>query len=126
MKVAVVGITFSIICTIGLALMLNYGGDYDYDTISEYRNDLAQFTGKSMINETPWVLSHVYTPFETTDTLSPEHVDDDGWLFGEEISDYAYIGEVANIKLNSGQKSSIPIFISLSNQFNHQEHNDHY
>lgn len=112
MRVAVVGITFSIICTMGLALMLDYGGDYDYDTISAYRNDLSQFTGKSMINETPWVLSHVYTPFTVTDSLDINHVDEDGWLYGQEITDYEYIGDVANIKLNNAKKSSIPISVN--------------
>ena len=116
MRVAVLGITFSIICTLGLSLMINYGSDYDYDSIASYRNDLIDFSGESMINETPWVLTHVYTPY----AISPygdsddmaDHVDDDGWLYGVEITDYPYLNQSANIRLDPGYKSSVPITVS--------------
>ena len=111
MRVAILGITFSIICTMGLTLMLDYGGDYDYDTIRGYRQDLIEFSGESMINQTPWVLTHVYTPWLPSDGIEG-HLDDDGWLYGEEIADYPYLNQSANIKLDVNQKSTVPITVS--------------
>ena len=111
MKIAVLGITFSIVCTMGLALMLDYGGDYDYDTIKAYRQDLIDFSGESMINQTPWVLTHVYTPWIASDGIE-DHLDADGWLFGEEIDDYPYLNQSAAIRLDPAQKSTVPITVS--------------
>lgn len=117
MRVAVVGITFSIICTLGLTLMFNYSGDYDYDEISAYRGDLIAFSGESMINETPWVLTHVYTPYYML-TGNPsdieDHIDEDGWLYGNEITDYPYLNKSANIRLDPDitKKSSVPLTVS--------------
>ena len=62
-KVAVFGIAMSIFCTLGIQIMLmEASGDYDYDDIQAYKNELIQFSGQTMINNSPWVLTHVYTP----------------------------------------------------------------
>ena len=103
-KIAVFGITMSLIATAGIALLINPNGDYSYDEITSYRNELANFSGKSMISNTPWVLTAVYTPW-TAGMPYENHIDDDGWLYGESIN-YDQIGKVAAIKLNPGQQSN--------------------
>lgn len=112
-KVAVYGITFSIICTLGLAIMWNGGGDYSYDDIAAGRADLIDFSGESMVNQTPWKLTHAYTAWVSGDGVEG-HVDADGWLYGTDVDpgDYDQIGKTANIKLNPERKSSVPISVS--------------
>lgn len=119
-RIAVFGITMSIVCTAMIAVIFatDTNGDYDFDTIQEYREDLSRFTGESMLNQTPWVLTAIYTPWLVTDGLEG-HITDDNWLYGEEITrnapdpddeDALYwpsIGKPSNIKLNPAQKSSI-------------------
>ena len=107
-KIAVFGITVSLVCTLMIGLLLSdQNSDYDYDTITAYRNDLISFSGESMINENPWVLTAVYTPYTGGDIL--EHIDPDGFLFGESITDYSSIGQSAYIALDSSQKSRTPL-----------------
>jgi hypothetical protein len=108
MKVAIFGICMSLICTAMFSVMLSTGGDYDYDEIDSYRDDLIAFSGESMINQTPWVLTHVYTPW-TSDLDASTHTDADGWLYGSEITDYSYLKKSADIKLSPNQKSAVPL-----------------
>ena len=77
MKVAIFGIAMSIVCTAMISIMMTDNrGDYDYDAISGYRDELSDFTGESMLNTTPWVLQHVYTPW--VPSMGTEgHIDDD-------------------------------------------------
>lgn len=113
-KIAVFGIAFSIISTVGLAVLVLDGGDYDYDSIQGYRDDLIEFSGESMINQSPWVLTHVYTPWVSSYGVEG-HMDDDSWLYGEEINSETFtggIGESANIRLDPNQKSTVPITVS--------------
>lgn len=107
MKVAIFGITISLMCTLGISLMLVETGDYDYEDIQAYRNDLISFSGESMVNNSPWVLTHVYTPWNPT--LDPSTHFDDGWLYGEEIEGYPDLNESADIHMDPEQKSSVPI-----------------
>lgn len=109
-KIAIVGFAMSLVCTAGFAILLQNNGDYTYDEIQEGREQLISFSGQSMINQTPWKLTHVYTPWhEGLETK----VDTDGWLYGEEISaqELEPYGPMtfANIKLDPNQKSSIPL-----------------
>ena len=114
MKVAVFCIAFSIISTVLASMYIGGQGDYDYDTMSAYRSELAEFSGGALVNDTPWVLTSVYTPFipgSVPDEQIPDHIEYDngrstGWLFGQKITDYQYIGEVADIKLDPNQKSN--------------------
>ena len=103
-KIAVFGITMSIMATACIALLIAPNNTYDYDDIAKYRSELANFSGKSMINNTPWVLTAVYTPWEVGMPYE-NHIDPDGWLYGESIA-YSEIGKAAGIKLDPGQKSS--------------------
>lgn len=106
-KIAVFGLAMSFICTAMVTVLLSTetNGDYSFDEVTAYREQLSEFTGESMLNQTPWVLQHVYTPW-TPDLGTEGHVTDDGWLFGDEI-EYDYIGKSAGIKLDPEQKSSI-------------------
>lgn len=107
-KVAVVALTISIFCTLGIQIMLvEASSDYDYDDIQAYRTDLISFSGDSMLNQTPWVLTHVYTPWNTT--LDPASHYDDGWLFGEDVTSYPEIGKAADIHMDPDYKSNVPI-----------------
>lgn len=112
-KIAVFGLTMSLICTAMISvLFVDAGGDYDYDTINSYRSDLVSFSGESMLNQTPWILTAVYTPWTSTDLPISSHLDSDGWLYGTSVSGYSYIGQSANIKLDATQKSDVPITYS--------------
>lgn len=110
-KIAVFGLTFSMLATMGIAILWNGGGDYNYDEIASYRNELIEFSGQSMINQSPWVLTHVYTPWEQGTEIEG-HITDDGWLYGDEIVDYPYLNRPANIRLDADQKSSVPISVN--------------
>lgn len=112
MRVALFGIAVSVMSTCMISLLLvTDNGDYSFDEIQDYRNELSQFTGESMLNQTPWVLTDVLTPYDglaTGETIN-DHVDKDGWLYGERVPYTAYIGKSANIKLAVDHKSSVPI-----------------
>ena len=108
MKIAIFGICMSLICTAMFSVMLTSNGDYDYSEIESYRDDLVAFSGESMISQTPWVLTHVYTPW-TSDLDASTHTDTDGWLYGSEISEYSYLNKSADIKLSPEQKSAVPL-----------------
>lgn len=88
--------------------------DYDYDTINAYRSELVEFSGGQLVNDNPWVLNGVYTPFtpgSVPDEDIPSHIERDGgrttgWLYGQKITNYPYLGQVADIKLDPTQKSN--------------------
>lgn len=109
-KIAVFGIAISVICNIGITILLQPDSDYSYEDIGFYRDQLVDFSGESMLNQTPWVLQAVYTPWNTSYSVDG-HLDPDGWLFGESIS-YSEIGKSAGIRLDKGQKSAVPLSIS--------------
>lgn len=110
-KIAVFGLTFSILATMGIAVLWAGGGDYSYDEIQGYRDDLISFSGESMINQSPWVLTHVYTPWQQGMEIEG-HLDTNNWLYGEEIEDYPYLNETARIRLDANQKSTVPITVN--------------
>lgn len=113
-QVAVFCITVSIVATAVTSLVLtDPNGDYDYNTIQDYRDDLITFSGESMINNSPWVLTDVYTPWQTNLGYDG-HVDKDDWLFGDRI-EYEHIGKSANIRLDPDKKSSSVISVDENN-----------
>lgn len=115
-KIAIFGITMSIMCTVMVNVMLaqDSGGDYDFDSIQSYREEVSRFTGESMLSDTPWVLTRVCTPWIPEMEVNG-HIDEDGWLYGTEYTsaeDYAYIGKAAFIRLDEDYKSNVPISVS--------------
>lgn len=111
-KIAVFGISVSLIMTIGISVFfLPSAGDYDLDEILDYRSELISFSGETMINETPWIMTSVYTPWNSSLPVEG-HIDPDGWLYGENIEDYPSLNKAADIRLDPNQKSSVPITVS--------------
>ena len=126
-KIAIFCIAMSMISTVLVTVYVSGSSDYDYDTISMYRSQLADFSGGQLVNDNPWVLSACYTPFtpgSIPDSDIPNHIEDDngqsiGWLYGESIA-YSYIGEVARIKLDPNQKSNQLLTIGNPTQYQYQ------
>lgn len=113
MKVAVFGITMSIMATCMVTWFINGSSDYSYDEINAYKSQLVDYSGGQLVNDTPWVLTAVYTPFipsQVAEEDIPSHIEYDngrgGWLFGEKITDYPGIGEAVDIKFDKNQKSN--------------------
>lgn len=107
-KIAVFGITMSIIATCMITWFAAGSSDYDYDAIQGYRSELTTFTGNSLVNDTPWVLTAAYTPFNPSMVSGEDiadHIDPDGWLFGESLN-YSEIGKAADIRLDKNFKSN--------------------
>lgn len=128
-KIALFCITMSIISTCLVSLFVAGSSDYDYDTINGYRTELTTFSGGQLTNDNPWVLNGVYTPF-TPATIDPadipDHIERDGdrttgWLFGEKITTYQYLGQVADIKLDPNQKSNQ--LLTVGDPFNYEYRN---
>ena len=126
MKVAIFCITMSVMSTCLFTLYYSGSSDYDYDAINAYKNQLTTFSGGQLVNENPWVLSAVYTPFEPSNVDPediPNHIERDGshmtgWLFGQRIENYAYLGEVADIKLDKNQRSNQ--LLSVGNPYSYE------
>ena len=107
-RIAVFCIGFSMIATMICAIYDSGTSDYDYDTIRYYQSQLTEYTGGNLVNETPWVLQAVYTPFIPGDYGADieNHIDPNGWLYGSEITDYPYLNESVHIKLDKDQTSN--------------------
>lgn len=112
--IAIFCIAMSVMSTCLVSMFVSGSSDYDYDTINAYKSDLTTFSGGQLVNDTPWVLNGVYTPFtpgSIPDEDIPSHIERDGgrttgWLFGQKITNYQYLGKVADIKLDKNQKSN--------------------
>lgn len=109
-KLAVFGVTMSVMCTLLAGVFLTDNGDYSFDEISAYRSDLVGFSGESMLSSTPWVMTDVMTPW--VPSMGTDGHTKNGWLYGESI-DYPDIGKSADIRLDPGQKSAVPLQYSL-------------
>lgn len=128
-KIAIFCIAMSIMSTCIVTLFVQGSSDYDYDTINSYRSQLTEFSGGQLVNDNPWVLKGVYTPFtpgSIPDSEIPNHIENDngqsiGWLFGEKITNYPYLGEVAGVKLDPNQKSNQ--LLTLGNPYDYEYRN---
>ena len=128
-KIAIFCIAMSVLSTCLVTMYVAGSSDYDYDTINAYRSDLTTFSGGQLVNDTPWVLNGVYTPFtpgSIPDEDIPNHIERDGnrttgWLFGEKITTYPYLGEVADIKLDKNQKSNQ--LLTVGNPYDYEYRN---
>lgn len=113
-KIAIFCICMSVMSTCLVTMYVAGSSDYDYDTINGYKSQLSEFSGGQLVNDTPWVLSGVYTPFTPgtiPDSDIPNHIERDGnhgigWLYGDKITTYPYIGEAVDIKLDPDQRSN--------------------
>lgn len=112
--IAIFCIAMSVMSTCLVSMFVSGSSDYDYDTINAYRSELVEFSGGQLVNDNPWVLTAAYTPFTPgiiPDEEIPNHIERDGgqtigWLYGEKITNYPYLGKVSDIKLDPDQKSN--------------------
>ena len=129
MKVAIFCIAMSMISTCLAALYIEGTPEYSYDTINAYRSELVEYSGGMLTNDNPWILDAVYTPFIPSAVATediPNHIERDGnrstgWLYGEKIENYPYIGERTEIKLDPNQKSNQ--LLTIGDPFNYQYKN---
>ena len=125
-KIAIFCIAMSIMSTCLVSLYIQGSSDYDYETINGYKSELTTFSGGQLTNDNPWVLNGVYTPFVPSEVAPvdiPDHIERDGdrttgWLFGEKITTYPYLGQVADIKLDPNQKSNQ--LLTVGDPFNYE------
>lgn len=92
---------------------------YTLDEIYDQRAGLELYTGQSMINQAPFVLQHVYTPYTVGE---PYRTTEEGWLYGSELVDenddpyWVFDGENqldgqhTVVKLDPAMKSQTPLF----------------
>lgn len=85
------------------ALLPSLALGYSFDDVQSAREEVVAFTGETITNSTPWELTNVYTPYEIG---QPYKLDSDGFLYGEEITNYSELGKHADIKLNPDKKSN--------------------
>ena len=112
----VFAIVLSLMVTIAVPILAPTDADYDAESIFEERLELEGFTGESMVNQTPWVLQGVYSPYVAG---SEGFRDDSGFIYGESISPYPsagdnQIGETTGIRLDPDHKSLMPLSQSSS------------
>lgn len=127
-KVAVFCLTFSIISTAMITWYIQGSPDYDYDTIGAYKSELVEYTGGQLVNDTPWVLNGVYTPFIpdlVDDADIDDHIEYDngrgGWLYGEKITDYPDLGKAVGIHLDKNFRSNQ--LLTVGNPYNYEYQN---
>lgn len=116
-ELAVFGVVISIVVSALLPVLVpvNPAG-YSLEDIYAERSSLELYTGESMINQAPYKLQHVYTPY----TVGQEyHLTEEGWLYGSELTDngqpsYVIDGEEqigqTEIRLDPSKKSTVPLY----------------
>lgn len=127
-KIAVFCITMSIVSTCMITWFIAGSSDYGYDTINMYRDELTEFSGGSLVDDNPWVLKAVYTPFtpaSISDDDIADHIEYDngrntGWLFGEKITDYPDLDQAVDIHLDKDQKSNTLLTVSDPYDYRYQ------
>ena len=121
-QLAVFGIVISLMVSALLPVLIpssNPAG-YTLEEVYAERQALELYTGESMINQAPFSLQHVYTPYVLG---SDEYrFTEEGWLYGSELEDgegnpsyqingVEQIGKT-EVRLDPGFKSSVPLYQS--------------
>lgn len=83
---------------------------YSYADLFAEKSGLENFTGESMINMAPWKLTGVYTPWTVGDPI--DNLNEEGWAYGQQISNYPYLNQTSGIKLDPNQTSDKPLYQS--------------
>ena len=124
MRMFVWGFVLSIAISVLLPVMYPAAPStgYTIEEIYAEREALEAYTGESMVNQAPFVLAHVYTPYVAGDEYRTTA---DGWLYGDELTDgngQPYfvpststdnqIGMTKGIRLEPTAKSDVPLFQS--------------
>lgn len=124
LKMFVWGFVLSIAISVLLPVMYPAAPStgYTIEEIYAEREALEAYTGESMVNQAPFVLTHVYTPYVAGDEYKTTA---DGWLYGDELTDgngQPYfvpstatdnqIGMTKGIRLEPTAKSDVPLFQS--------------
>ena len=123
-QLAVWGIIIGIVVSAMLPIMLpSSPTGYGLEEIYRERATLELYTGQSMINQAPFKLVHVYTPY----TLGEEYrLTEEGWLYGSELTDgegnpsYVLDGtdyiqsDSTVIRLDPAQKSAVPLYTTTT------------
>lgn len=124
LKMFVWGLVLSIAVSVLLPIMYPAAPTtgYSLEEIYEAREELEIYTGDSMVNQAPFQLAHVYTPYVAGDEYKTT---EDGWLYGDELVDgngapyfvpstatSNQIGLTKGIHLEPTAKSDVPLFQS--------------
>lgn len=83
---------------------------YSYADLFAEKSGLENFTGESMINMAPWKLTGVYTPWTVGDPI--DNLNEEGWAYGQQITNYPYLNQTSGIKLDPNQTSDKPLYQS--------------
>lgn len=78
---------------------------YTYQDIADQRQELMNYTGASMLDQAPFALKGVYTPYVPGQSVNADSFTVDGWLYGTSVDNYPYLNQVTGIKLDPTQKS---------------------
>ena len=108
---------FAVIVSLVVTMMVPFlAPAYDTDTGYSYadlfaeKSGLENFTGESMINMAPWKLTGVYTPWTVGDPI--DNLNEEGWAYGQQITNYPYLNQTSGIKLDPNQTSDKPLYQS--------------
>ena len=108
-KIAIVTTVVALVISMMAPVLAPAYADSDYADLYQERQELEAFTGQSMVSQTPFILTGVYTPYIQGE---PYQFDESsGWLYGSKVDPYpssgtSMIGESTNIRLDPNQKST--------------------
>lgn len=123
-ELAVFGIVISLMVSALIPVVLAGGSSptgYAIEDIFAERQSVQLYTGETMINQAPWKLTHVYTPY----VMGGEYnLTEEGWLYGTELTrtvdeeEEPYyevngenqIGKTSGVRLDPEHKSDTPLF----------------
>lgn len=109
-------IVFSVVVALVISMMVpilapTHDTGVDADTLAAERLAVQGFTGESMVNQTPWRLTGVYTPYITG--TEPSIDPDSGWIYGEQVQ-YSYTGYTGTTTADPETGSTESIYLDPS------------